>query len=109
MARRYVLVRIGDQHATMQKAVLLATCIVAILFGILPLDGSSAAPLLQSASAPKNLRVTGVTDWTVTLSWDAPKGKAPASYVIQSSTGHSMTVPGSQTTATFSNGFDYRR
>jgi chitodextrinase len=93
----------------MQRLVL-QSCIVAILLGLLPLDGSSAAPLLQSAtSAPKNLRVTGVTDWTVTLRWDAPKGKAPASYVIQSSTGHSMTVSGSQTTATFSKGFDYNR
>ncbi len=63
----------------------------------------------QSASAPKNLRVTGVTDWTVTLAWDAPKGKAPASYVIQCSNGRTMTVAGSQTTATFSNGFDYNR
>jgi chitodextrinase len=60
-------------------------------------------------SAPKNLRVTGVTDWTVALIWDAPRGKTPSSYVIQSSTGHSMTVAGSQTTATFSSGFNYNR
>jgi len=26
---------------------------------------------------PKNLRVTGVTDWTVALVWDAAKGKGP--------------------------------
>jgi chitodextrinase len=45
----------------------------------------------------------------VTLAWDAPKGKAAASYVIQCSNGHSMTVPGSQTAATFSSGFDYNR
>jgi chitodextrinase len=79
------------------------------MFGLVPLGRSSAALALQSAPAPKNLRVTGVTDWTVDLRWDAPKGKAPASYVIQSSTGHSMTVSGSQTTATFSSGFDYNR
>jgi chitodextrinase len=60
-------------------------------------------------AAPKNLRVTGVTDWTVDLAWDAPKGKAPAAYVVQSSTGHSMTVAGSQTTAIFSSGFNYLR
>ncbi len=92
----------------MRKLALQSTCIIAILFGLVPL-GSSSAVGAQSASAPKNLRVTGVTDWTVGLRWDAPKGKLPASNVIQSSTGHTMTVPGSQTTATFSSGFDYNR
>ena len=85
-----------------------ATCLVAILFGLAPV-GSSAVLAQQAGSAPKNLRVTGVTDWTVTLAWDGPKTKAPASYVIQCSNGRSMTVAGSQTTATFSNGFDYSR
>jgi chitodextrinase len=73
------------------------------------LGSSSAALAQQSGAAPKNLRVTGVTDWTVTLAWDAPKGKAPASYVIQCSNGRTMMVAGSQTTAIFSNGFDYNR
>jgi hypothetical protein len=41
--------------------------------------------------------------------WDAPKGKAPASYLVQCSNGHSMMVAGSRTTATFSSGFDYNR
>ena len=90
----------------MRKIALEATRI--ILFGVVTL-GSSNAALAQSAAAPKNLRVTGVTDWTVGLMWDAPKGKAPSSYVVQSNTGHSMTVAGSQTTATFSKGFDYNR
>ena len=63
-----------------------STCILAVLFGLASLGNSSAA-LAQSTSAPKNLRVTGVTDWTVTLTWDAPKGKAPASYVVQCSNG----------------------
>jgi chitodextrinase len=94
---------------TMRTRALHSTCILAILLGLAPLGNSSAAPALQSAPAPKNLRVTGVTDWTVTLTWDAPKGKAPASYVVQCSNGHSMTVAGSQTTATFSSGFDYNR
>jgi chitodextrinase len=79
-----------------------------ILVGLVLLGGSNAA-LAQSSSAPKNLRVTGVTDWTVGLKWDAPKGKAAASYVVQCSNGRTMTVAGSQTTATFSSGFDYRR
>ena len=92
---------------TIQKRALHSTCIVAILFGLASL-GSSSAALAQPTSAPKNLRVTGVTDWTVSLAWDAPK-KAPASYVVQSSTGHSMTVAGSQTTAIFSSGFNYNR
>ena len=78
------------------------------LFGMVTL-GSSITALAQSTAAPKNLRVTGVTDWTVTLTWDAPKGKVPSSYVIQCSNGRSMTVAGSQTTATFSSGFDYNR
>jgi chitodextrinase len=95
--------------ATMRKRALHATCILAIVFGLAPLGNSSAVLAQQSGSAPKNLRVTGVTDWTVSLAWDAAKGKAPASYVVQSSTGHTMTVPGSQTTATFSSGFDYNR
>jgi chitodextrinase len=79
-----------------------------ILFAVVCL-GSANAALAQSAAAPKNLRVTGVTDWTVALMWDAPKGKAPSSYVVQCSNGRSMTVAGSQTTATFSSGFDYNR
>ena len=94
---------------TMRKLALQSTCIIAILFGLAPLSSSSAARAAQSASAPKNLRVTGVTDWTVNLRWDAPKGKVPASYVVQGSHGHTMTVSGSQTTATFSSGFDYNR
>src|SRR5919106_3331050 len=93
-------------NVTMRKLALVATCI--ILFGVVSL-GSANAALAQSAAAPKNLRVTGVTDWTVALMWDAPKGKAPSSYVVQCSNGHSMTVAGSRTTATFSSGFDYNR
>ena len=92
----------------MPRLTLKAVCFAAILFGIVPV-GSSNSALAQSGAAPKNLRVTGVTDWTVALAWDAPKGKAPSAYVIQSSTGHSMTVPGAQTAATFSKGFDYNR
>jgi len=91
---------------TMRKLAVQATRI--ILLGAVTL-GSANAALAQSVSPPKNLRVTGVTDWTVSLMWDAPKGKVPASYVIQSSTGHTMNVPGSQTAATFSSGFDYNR
>jgi chitodextrinase len=90
----------------MRKLALQATCM--ILVGVVTL-GSPNAALAQSGAAPKNLRVTGVTDWTVSLMWDAPKGKAPSSYVVQSSTGHTMTVAGSQTSATFSSGFDYNR
>jgi chitodextrinase len=83
-----------------------ALCV--ILFLGVPLGNSDA--YAQSSAAPKNLRVTGVTDWTVGLAWDAPKGKVPASYVVQcTSNGRSMTVAGSQTTATFSSGFDYNR
>ena len=79
-----------------------------VLCGLVALGAANTA-LAQSTAAPKNLRVTGVTDWTVSLRWDAPKGKAPATYVVQSSTGHTMMVAGSQTVATFSSGFDYNR
>ena len=95
-----------EANVTMRKLALEATCV--ILFGIVTL-GSSNAALAQSTAVPRNLRVTAVTDWTVGLTWDAPKGKAPSSYVVQCSNGRSMTVAGSQTTATFSNGFDYNR
>jgi chitodextrinase len=91
---------------TMRKLALEATCM--ILSGIVALASPNAA-LAQSAGAPRNLRVTGVTDWTVALIWDAPKGKAPSSYVVQCSNGRSMAVTGSRTTATFSSGFDYNR
>jgi chitodextrinase len=93
-------------NVTMRKRALEATCL--FLFGIVTL-GNSGAAFAQSGGAPKNLRVTGTTDWTVGLKWDAPNGKAPSSYVVQCSNGHTMTVTASQTTATFSNGFDYNR
>ena len=80
---------------TMRKRALETMGIVAILFGVVSL-GSANAALAQSVAAPKNLRVTGVTDWTVALMWDAPKGKAPSSYVVQcTSNGRSMMVAGS--------------
>jgi chitodextrinase len=88
---------------TMRRLALRATCVILVSVG------SSTAALAQSTAAPKNLRVTGVTDWTVGLAWDAPKGKSPSSYVVQCSNGRSMGVAGSQTMATFSSGFDYNR
>ena len=92
----------------MRRLALQTIWIVAIW--CVPLGNSGAALALQSTAAPKNLRVTGVTDWTVALAWDVPKGKAPSAYVVQCITnGRSMTVPGTQTTATFSSGFDYNR
>jgi chitodextrinase len=94
-----------ETHVTMRKLLLEATCI--ILFAVITLGSSN--PALAQSAPPTNLRVTGVTDWTVALRWDAPKAKTPSSYVIQCSNGRTMTVAGSQTTATFSNGFDYNR
>jgi chitodextrinase len=91
---------------TMRKLAVDVMCIT--LFGVVSLASPSAA-LAESAAAPKNLRVSGVTDWTVALMWDAAKGKAPSSYVVQCNNGRSLTVAGSQTTATFSSGFDYNR
>jgi chitodextrinase len=89
-----------------RKVAVKAACV--ILFGVVTHAGANAA-LAQSTAAPRNLRVAGVTDWAVALAWDAAKGKAPASYVVQCSNGRVMTVAGSQTTATFSTGFDYNR
>ena len=63
---------------TMRNLALKATCL--ILFAMVTLVNSKAA-FAQSTATPKNLRVTGVTDWTVGLRWDAPKGKVPSSYV----------------------------
>lgn len=93
-----------ESTVTMQKLALQAMCVVLFVS-----FGSSSPAFAQSAAAPKNLRVNGVTDWTVGLMWDAPKGKAPSSYVIQCSNGRNMIVPGLQTSATFSSGFDYNR
>jgi chitinase len=87
----------------------LASEAIAVLLFSFACLGASTTALAQSGAAPKNLRVTNVTDWSVTLTWDAPKGKAPSSYVIQCSNGHTMAVSGSQTIATFSSGFDYNR
>ena len=86
-----------------------ALVFLGILFGLAGADNTSAELALQSSAAPRNLRVTGVSDWTVDLAWDAPKGQAPASYVVQCSNGRTMNVSGAQTTATFSSGFDYNR
>jgi hypothetical protein len=82
---------------TMRNLALEAVCIAAILFGVVPPGSSTAALAQSSAPAPKNLSVTGVTDWTVALKWDTPKGKAPSSYVVQCSNGRNMMVAGSQT------------
>jgi chitodextrinase len=95
-----------EANVMMRNPWLHATCI--ILFGVVTL-GTSTAALAQSVGAPNNLRVNGVTDWTVSLMWDAPKGKTPSAYVVQSSTGGSMMVAGTQTAAIFSSGFDYNR
>jgi hypothetical protein len=59
-----------ETNVTMQRFPLRSACSVAILAGLVVLGGSTAA-LAQAPAAPKNLRVTGVTDWTVTLAWDA--------------------------------------
>jgi len=95
---------------TMPSRALTAMCFVAILASGVPIGTSNTALAQQPGPAPGNLRVTAVTDWTVALRWDAPKGKtAPAAYVITCSNGQSMTVAGSQTAATFSKGFNYVR
>jgi chitodextrinase len=91
------------------KLALKSICVFAFLFSLGQFTTMKVVHA-QSVATPKNLRVTGFTDWTVSLAWDAPKSKAPASYVVQCITnGRTMTVAGTQTSATFSNGFDYNR
>ncbi len=91
----------------MRNLALRVTCV--IVFAVWT-PWSSNEVVAQSSAPPVNLRVTGVTDWSAGLAWDPPKGnKAPSSYVIQCSNGRTMAVAGSQTAATFSNGFDYNR
>ena len=68
---------------TMGKLALQTACIV--LFALVVSGSSNTAS--QAGAAPKNLRVSGVTDWTVALAWEASKGKAPSSYVVQCSNG----------------------
>src|SRR5688572_19710161 len=94
------------RNMTTRKTALQLASLLALLFALAALGGWSAPP---AGSPPKNLRVTGVTDWTVSLKWDAPGGRAPISYVVQCSSGHSVTVPGSQTSVVFSGGFSYLR
>src|SRR5688572_3239080 len=95
-----------DRRSKMRNLALRVACVVLVaVFS----PGNSNVVLAQSGPAPGNLRVTGVTDWSVGLRWDAPKGKAPSAYVVQCSNGRTMTVAGTQTVATFTNGFDYNR
>ena len=71
---------------TLQKVARSSSRTVALFCGLMLVASSATTLARQSVSAPKNLRVTGVTDWTVSLGWDAPKTKAPASYVVQCTT-----------------------
>ena len=79
----------------------------AILFGFAPLANSSADRLTIRAGAqePSRHRRDRLTESDPRVGCARRQG--PASYVVQQREG--MTVAGSQTTATFSNGFDYSR
>src|SRR5262245_37605472 len=91
----------GRAHVTMRTPALRAICTAAMLMGI---GNWTAARAQQSGAAPANLRVTGVTDWAVSLAWNAPKGKTPSHYVVQCTNGRTETVAASQTTTTFTSG-----
>jgi chitodextrinase len=54
-------------------------------------------------SAPRNLRITGHTEFTVSLAWDAASDKAPYTYRLVHSRGYYTGVNGNQTTYTWFN------
>ena len=87
----------------------LAAFVSPLLFVLtLGLAASPAIALQQpdnkAPTRPRNLRVTGIDSYSVSLSWHASNDIGPFSYVIESSSGYSMTVPQSSTSANFIGG-----
>jgi chitodextrinase len=61
----------------------------------------------QSPTAPKNLRVTGFSHYSVSLAWDESTDNSGfLTYWIQASNGYRMSVPMSRTSATFTDGIN---
>jgi fibronectin type III domain protein len=61
----------------------------------------------NGGKAPTNLRVTGVSSYSVSLAWNATSDQSGVvSYTICCTPSASMTVPGSQTSAVFASGVE---
>ncbi len=62
----------------------------------------------KAPSTPKNLRVTGVGSWTVSLAWQASTDNSGQfHYVVQCSNGRTMNVPQTSTTCNFNDFSDH--
>jgi len=87
----------------------LAATLAALLFVATPAVAASPAiafpPDTKAPTRPNPLRITAVGSYSVSLSWNASSDNSGSfSYVIQASSGYTMTVPQSSTTATFVGG-----
>lgn len=88
----------------------LAATATAFLFVLAPF--LAASPTLARSPAdnkaptrPTSLRITAVGSYSVSLSWHASSDNSGSfSYVVQASSGYTMTVPQSSTTVTFVGG-----
>ena len=91
-----------------RRAPALAPRVLAGAALLLVMPGTAWAAADRTApTTPTNLRVLGVTAYTVTLAWDASRDKSGiASYTICCAHTNSMTVPGNVTTAVFDNGLE---
>ncbi len=84
----------------------LAPAVTAFLFALTPVLAAAQANALPAADTraptrPNNLRITAVGSYSVSLSWNASSDNSGSlSYVIQASSGYSMTVPQTSTSAT---------
>ena len=89
------------------RSALVAT-VSALLFVLAPASAAATAlprPDTRPPTRPNALHVTAVGSYSVSLSWNAASDNSGSfAYVIQSSSGYTMTVPQSSTTATFVGG-----
>ena len=78
------------------------------LFCVTSALAASPAPLPSDTKAPTkptSLRITAVGAYSVSLSWNASSDNSVSfHYVVQSSSGYTLAVPQSSTTATFARG-----
>ena len=87
----------------------LAAAATAFLFALTPAWAASLLPPDNSApTRPNHLRITAVGPYSVSLAWNASSDNSGSfSYVITASSGWTMTVPQSSTTATWVGGSLY--
>jgi chitodextrinase len=93
-----------SSRITFLAALVLMLTLVAHTNALAPLQRDKKRP-----TTPRNLRVTGVTDWSVSLTWGASTDNSGSvTYIVQCST-TGKTQQFAQNFGTFTNGFDYRR